>query len=119
MGCGISTNTMAELVALWALFVVAKDLGIPSLNVFGDSTVIINWAKNAAPLASPCLDHWFHDIRILMNSFSFLVIKHTYREHNQQTCCLLKEALDLAPGYGNFSEYIDGLNELKGVFQLF
>ena len=91
-------------------------MGIPSLNVFGDSSVIINWENNVASLASPCLDHRCQDIMILMNSFSFLVIKHIYCEHNQRAHCLSKEALDLVPGSGNFSKYIDGMNELKGFF---
>ena len=54
-----------------------------------------------------------------MNNFSFLVIKHIYRGHNQRADCLSKEALDLAPGSGIFTEFIDGLNDLKGGFQLF
>ena len=57
MGCGRSTNTRAELLALWALLFAAKDFGIPSLNIFGDSTVIINWVNNLASLESPCLGH--------------------------------------------------------------
>ena len=51
-----------------------------------------------------------------MNSFTYLVIMHTYREHNQRADSLSKEALDLSPGVVTFSEYIDGLNELKGGF---
>ena len=54
-----------------------------------------------------------------MNNFSYLVIKHIYREHNQRASFLSKEALDMAPGYGTFSKYIDGLDDLKGFFQLF
>ena len=42
MGAGICTNTKAELMALWALLTVANEMGIPLLNIFGDSTVIIN-----------------------------------------------------------------------------
>ena len=83
MGCVLSTNTRVELRALWALLVVAKEMGIPSLNIFGDSPVIINWENKVASLDSPCLDHWCQDIKLQMNSFSFLVIKHIYREHKQ------------------------------------
>ena len=54
-----------------------------------------------------------------MNNFTYLVIKHTYREHNQRVDCLSKEVMDLALGFVIFSEYIDGLNDLKGDFQLF
>ena len=94
-------------------------MGIPSLNIYGDSSVIINGANIVASLDSPCLDHWCQDIGSHMNNFSFLVIKHIYRERNQRVDCLSKEALDLAPGSGIFTKIIDGLNDLKRVFQLF
>ena len=43
LGCGHNTNTRAELLALWALLFIAKDIGLPYLHVFGESCVIINW----------------------------------------------------------------------------
>ena len=45
LGCGKSTNTRDELLALWALLAVSKLLGIPLQTIYGDSLVIINWAK--------------------------------------------------------------------------
>ena len=57
LGCGQSTNTRAELLALWALLVVEKDMGLPSLHIFGDSFVIINWENNMASLDSLNLGH--------------------------------------------------------------
>ena len=50
LGCGSSTNTRAELLALWASLRVAKDIGLPYLHIFGDSLVIINWARGNPPL---------------------------------------------------------------------
>ena len=58
LGCGRSTNTRAELLALWALLAVSKHLGIPLLTIFGDSLVILNWENRNASLDSPSLDHW-------------------------------------------------------------
>ena len=37
LGCGVSTNTRAELSALWALLIFAKTMGLPSLFVYGVS----------------------------------------------------------------------------------
>ena len=51
LGVGKCTNTKAELVGLWALLLTAQMMGIPTLNVFGDSSVIINWAKGIAALS--------------------------------------------------------------------
>ena len=109
LGCGRSTNTRAELLALWALLAVSKHLGIPLLTIFGDSLVIINWANKNASLDSPCLGHWCKDIRSLMYKFSWLTIKHIYREHNQQPDCLSKKDLVLDPGFRFFTEYLDGM----------
>ena len=51
LGWGSSTNTRAELLALWALLSVAKDIGFPYLHIFGNSSVIINWAKDECTLS--------------------------------------------------------------------
>ena len=41
MGCGCSTNTRAELLALWAVLRVSLIMGLPLLMIYGDSFVII------------------------------------------------------------------------------
>ena len=42
LGCGQSTNTRFEILALWVLLVFAKHIGIPYLHIRGDSSAIIN-----------------------------------------------------------------------------
>ena len=42
LGCGPSTNTRAELLALWSLLYVAHKMGLPSMHIYGNSSVIIN-----------------------------------------------------------------------------
>ena len=42
LGCGLSTNTRAKLLALWSLLLVADKMGLPYMHVYGDSSVIIN-----------------------------------------------------------------------------
>lgn len=42
---GEGTNNKAELVALYMLLLLATENGIRSLQVFGDSSVIINWTN--------------------------------------------------------------------------
>ena len=119
LGCGRSTNTRAELLALWALLAVSKHLGIPLLTIFGNSLFIVNWANMTASLDSPSLSHWCKDIRSLMLNFSPLTLKHIYHEHNQQADCLSKKALVLDLGFGIFTEYMDGMIIDRGNFQLF
>ena len=108
MGAGYSTNTKAELMALWALLSVAKLMGIPCLNIFGDSAVIINWENFHASLDPLDLSHWCMDTRRLICCFPHLSFSHTYREHNQLADKLSKSALSLTPGCGDFSEFLEG-----------
>ena len=54
-----------------------------------------------------------------MYNFSHMTIKHIYCEHNQQADCLSRKALVLAPGYELFTEYLDGMIDYHGNFQLY
>ena len=96
-----------------------KLMGIPCLNIFCDSVVIINWEKGNAFLNLPKLSHWCMDTRRLISCFLHLSFSHTYREHNQLADRLSKSALSLAPGSGNFSEVLEGHLVLSDSFQLF
>ena len=42
IGCGSSTNTIAELLSLWGLLYIAYVMGLPQVKVFGDSNIIID-----------------------------------------------------------------------------
>ena len=42
LGCVSSTNTKAKLLALWVLLYWENYLGLPYLQIFGDSSVIID-----------------------------------------------------------------------------
>ena len=57
MGAVFCTNTKSELMALWALLSVANIMGIPCLNILGDSTVIIKWENFHASLYPLDLSH--------------------------------------------------------------
>ena len=119
LGCGKSTNTRAELLALWALLDVSKLLGIPLQTIYGDSLVIINWANRISSLDSSSLKHWCEDIRSLIQHFTPLTLNHIYREHNQQADYLSKKALVLDFGIGIFSEFMEGMISDHGNFKLF
>ena len=56
--CGHSTNTRAELLALWESLYITKYIGLPDLHVFCNSSVIINWAKEESTLAIVNLEAW-------------------------------------------------------------
>ena len=82
LGCGRSTNTISELLALWAFLAVTCHLGIPLITIYGDSLVIISWVNKTTSLNAPNLSHWCDDIQTLLQLVPPLTIKHIYREHN-------------------------------------
>ena len=119
LGVGNSTNTKAELVGLWALLLTSQMTGIPLLHVFGDSSVIINWAKGSTALSPPDLFHWCGETRKLFTWFLDLSFSHIYCEHNQIADRLSKTALSMSPGFGYFYEFTDDHLVTHDTFQLF
>lgn len=39
------TNSKAEFLVLWCLLKIALSFGVDKLRIFGDSEMVINWAK--------------------------------------------------------------------------
>ena len=117
--CGRSTNTRVEGLALWALLYVSKEIGLPYLHVFGDSSVIINWANDLSSLTIMSLEAWCINIRKLIVSFSAIDFKYFYREHNERADTLSKEGLILAPSQLTFTDYCEGLVTEEASLQLF
>lgn len=119
MGCGRCTNTKSELMALWALLIVSKSMGVPLHSIYGDSQVIILWANGKSNLNPPYLSHWCDDKKELLHSFPGMIMKHTYREHNWIADSLSKKALLLDSGYGEFKEVLNDIATEHGNFQSF
>ena len=119
MGCGVSTNTRAELLALWALLVFADTIGLPSLFVCGDSQVIINWENSIVHLDVVDLDHWCDHIDEVKASFLSINLKHIYREHNQSVDSLSKESLSLEMQKLSYEEFLDGESIRRNIISFF
>ena len=93
-------------------------MGIPNLRVFGDSSVIINWAKGNAALSPPELHYWCRETRKLFSHFLELSFSHIYREHNQLADRLSKSALSLTPSMCTFHEFFDDLLITRDTLKL-
>ena len=119
MGCGSSSNTRAELLALWALLRVSELMGLPMHSIFGDSLVIISWLNRLASLNVPSLNHWCDDICAMLSHVPHVIFKHIYREHNSMADGLSKQALKLDMGSGIFSKSLEGMIIDHGQFMLF
>jgi len=57
LGCGHSTNTRAELLALSATLRVCMLMGLPINLIYGDSSVVISWLNRLSALDVPALMH--------------------------------------------------------------
>ena len=119
LGCGCSTNTREKLLALWASLRVSKDMGLPYLHIFGDSSVIINWSKGESTLDMVNLEAWCYNNKLLMFSFTLVDYTHVYREHNKRAGILSKDGLSLAHGHLLFTESYDNEIIREDYFQLF
>ena len=119
LGVGYGSNTKDELLGLWALMFSSQMMGIPLTQIYGDSKVIINWAKGHTALTPPDLHHWCRETQKLISNFQDITLSHIYREHNRIADRLSKTALTLSPGIGCFSESIDDLLVTCDSFQLF
>ena len=95
-------------MGLWALLLSSQMMGLPLARIFGDSQVIVNWAKGLTALSPPDLFHWCRETKKLYNSFQDLSYIHIYREHNWIADRLSKTALTLDQGFGVCTEYLDG-----------
>ena len=119
MGCGRSTNTRAELLALWAILRVGILMGIPMKLIYGDSMVVISWLNRISALDVPSPMHWCSDIRYMIHLAPSVIFKHTFREHNSLADELSKKALLLDMGFVSFTETLDGLVINQGSLDLF
>ena len=107
LGVGQGSNTKAELLGLWAVLHSSQMMGIPLARIYGDSQVIINWAKCISALSPPELLHWCRESQKLLKSFKDLTIIHIYREYNGIADRLSKQALTYYPSSGCFFEIFD------------
>ena len=119
LGVGYGTNTKAELLSLWALLHSSQMMGIPLSHAFGDSLVIINWARGSTALSPPDLLHWCRETKKLMVSFQDMSFSHIYREHNRSADRLSKIALSYPQGKGFFKEFFENHLVTQDTFQLF
>ena len=119
MGYGKSTNTRVELLAIWALLFFSKEIGLPGIHIFGDSSVVIDWEKEISSLTILDLEAWCNNIKKLSASFSYVDYKHVYREYNEKTEILSKDGIIMASGLLSFTKFCEGIVIGEATIQLF
>ena len=91
-GLGRGSNNFAELMALklLLLFVVEKDCH--SLQFFGDSMIVIDWARGTSRCHVLRLLPILEEVALLQQIFDSISFTHVYREHNGVANRISKEA---------------------------
>ena len=97
-GLGEGTNNFAELRDLRLLMIKAMEWGCRSLQIFGDSMIIINWENGIQRCHIIRLLPFLEDIFLFKQHFDSLSITHVYRERNKMDETLSKEGAQLQTG---------------------
>lgn len=99
-GLGRGTNNYAELMSLKLLMLFALEQGCLSLQVFGDSLLVIDWAKEITHCHVMVLLPILEEVIRLKQSFDHITFTHIYRERNGMADQLSKAATqqDIALG---------------------
>jgi ribonuclease HI len=106
--CGPGTNTRAKLLGAWATLYLATRLCIETLQVLGDSSIVIEWLSGKGKLQAIALMAWKKRIRLLQPHFKKINYNHIFREHNKIVDLLSKTALQDKMGIITYHLYIDG-----------
>ena len=86
VGLGSGTNNFAKINALRLLLITTLEWGVPSLQLFGDSKIVIDWVVGS----TRC-----NIIQIKKNHFYYISLIHVYRERNTTANGLSKEGAQL------------------------
>ena len=88
---GVGSNNFVELSALRLLMSKALERGVRSIQIFGDSKIIINWANGFQQCHILRLMPLLDEVLLLKHHFDFISFTHVYRERNTTTDRLSKE----------------------------
>ena len=91
-GLGRGSNNYAELMSLRLLMLFALEQGCLSLQIFGDSMLVIDWEKEIKQCHVMVLLPILEEVIRLKQSFNQITFSHVYRERNVMVDQLSKEA---------------------------
>jgi ribonuclease HI len=102
------TNTRAELLGVWATLFLASKLHIDTLQVLGDSRIVIEWLSSRGELQVVSLLAWKDRIRQLQSTFKKLNYTHIHREYNNSADQLSKATLIKPARVISYNLWIEG-----------
>lgn len=95
---GQATNNQAEYQAVAAALTYARDQGASSVDLFGDSELIIKQLKGEYKVKHKDLGPWVIKIHSLVNQIGRVTFTAVRREQNVPADTLVNQALDQAAG---------------------
>ena len=98
-GLGLGTNNFAELLALKLLITLALKQGVQSLQVFGDSQLVMNWISGKFRINNILLTQILHEVIRISNLLVKVEYKHIYRERNTKADALANAGANVLEGY--------------------
>jgi ribonuclease HI len=101
---GAGTNNYSEILALKILLLFVVEKGCKTLQVFGDSLLIINWVNIVQRCHITRLVPIFEEVMRIITAFDSISFSHIYREQNQLVDRLSKEASQLDYGRWHIEE---------------
>lgn len=92
---GTKTNNQSEYSALILGLKEALSRDIKTLQVFGDSQLVINQINGEYKVRNPGLQELYQEVQHLKTQFDNIIITHVYREFNKRADQLSNMALDV------------------------
>ena len=86
-------QTPKQSYLLWGLLYFSKTKNIMPVKIFGDSKVIVYWAKGLHDLHIIQLNCWIRRTKELIDFFQNSSFSHIYWEHNSEADILSKQAI--------------------------
>lgn len=82
MGLGLGIKNYVELMALKLLILYAREKGVNSLQIFGDSLNVVNWTRKLQRCHNIMIIPLIKEIDGILNSLDSFFIHHVNRKRN-------------------------------------
>jgi hypothetical protein len=86
------TNNHAEYEALLRGLQYLKEAGAVSVEVYGDSELVIKQLNGQYECKSDALRNYYEECREILKSFQLVILQHILREHNEEANRLAQSA---------------------------
>ena len=101
----MGTNNFAQLLALKALLTLALEHEIHTLEIFGDSQLVINSVLSKYKIKNLQLTQLLHKVIKISDLFEKVDYKHIYQEIDSKAYSLAKDGVNVLEGHWHIHEF--------------